>query len=344
MRIAELYALRKFRLVDGPVPAPGPGEVQVHVEAVGICGSDLHNFSEGKIGDTPCQYPMVLGHEPAGVVVKTGAGVTGWAPGDRAALEPALYCYHCEFCLSGRHNICANIRFLSSPVDPGFFREFVNLPAGNLLPLPKGVGFKEGTLFEPLAVALHSMKFAALAAARNRGGLRCGPHRPVDAHRAEDVRRGARLGGGAGGAPPGTGEARGRRCRDRSPRGGRRAADLEGHRTAGRGSGHRLRGPGEYGQPRHPGHPQRRAGRDHRHSRGSCTCPWSFTWPGARNWPSTTCGAPTTSPRRRWRSCGAHAALFAPILTHTLPLEKVQPAFEMLETYSDGAVKVILQP
>ena len=58
---------------------------------------------------------MVLGHEPAGTVVKTGRGVTGWAAGDRAALEPALYCYHCEFCRSGHHNVCANIRFLSNP-------------------------------------------------------------------------------------------------------------------------------------------------------------------------------------------------------------------------------------
>ena len=66
---------------------------------------------------------MVLGHEPAGIVVKVGAGVTGWSPGDRAALEPALYCYHCEFCRSGHHNVCANIRFLSNPGHPGFFRE-----------------------------------------------------------------------------------------------------------------------------------------------------------------------------------------------------------------------------
>ena len=91
---------------------------------------------KARVGDTPCEYPMVLGHEPAGTVVKTGAGVTGWQPGDRAALEPALYCYHCEFCRSGHHNVCANIRFLSNPGHPGFFREFVNLPVANLLAIP----------------------------------------------------------------------------------------------------------------------------------------------------------------------------------------------------------------
>jgi L-iditol 2-dehydrogenase len=105
---------------------------------------------------------MVLGHEPAGTVVKTGAGVTGWSVGDRAALEPALYCYHCEYCLSGRHNICANIRFLSTPGHPGFFRERVNLPVSNLLPLPKSLSLEVATLVEPLAIALHSLKFVGL--------------------------------------------------------------------------------------------------------------------------------------------------------------------------------------
>src|SRR5262249_6535132 len=128
----------------------------------GICGSDVHSYAEGAVGDTPCAYPMVLGHEPAGTVVKVGDGVTGLAPGDRAALEPALFCYHCEFCRAGRHNICANIRFLSTPGNPGFFREFVNLPASNLFPLPPHVSLELGTIVEPLAVALHSMQFAAI--------------------------------------------------------------------------------------------------------------------------------------------------------------------------------------
>src|SRR5579859_343495 len=160
-RTAELTGIRQFRIVERAVADPAPGEVQVRVAAVGVCGSDLHSYAEGAVGDTPCAYPMVLGHEPAGVLIKTGAGVTGWSPGDRAALEPALYCYHCEFCLTGRHNVCANIRFLSSPQDPGFFREFVNLPAHNLLRLPGNLSLREGTLVEPLAVGLHSMKFAA---------------------------------------------------------------------------------------------------------------------------------------------------------------------------------------
>jgi L-iditol 2-dehydrogenase len=160
MLVAELIAQREFRLAQQTIEDPGPGEVQVRVRAVGICGSDVHSYSEGAVGDTPCVYPMVLGHEPAGTVVKTGPGVTGWSPGDRAALEPAIYCYHCEFCRSGHHNVCANIRFLSNPGIPGFFREFVNLPAVNLLPIPPSLSLELATLAEPLAVAAHSMKFA----------------------------------------------------------------------------------------------------------------------------------------------------------------------------------------
>ena len=118
MLVAELIAPREMRLVEQEIEDPGPGEVQVRVNAVGICGSDLHSYAEGGIGDMACQYPMVLGHEPSGTLVKTGAGVTGWSPGDRAALEPALYCYHCEFCRTGHHNVCANIRFLSNSGHP----------------------------------------------------------------------------------------------------------------------------------------------------------------------------------------------------------------------------------
>src|SRR5579863_1633932 len=152
MRVAELIATGTFRLTEMPIEAPGPGEVQVRIEAVGVCGSDLHAYSEGAVGSTPNVYPMVLGHEPAGTILKTGPGVTGLEAGDRGALEPALYCYHCEFCLSGHHNVCTNIRFLSNPNLPGFFRERANLPVTNFRPILAGVSFEEATLAEPLAI------------------------------------------------------------------------------------------------------------------------------------------------------------------------------------------------
>jgi L-iditol 2-dehydrogenase len=149
--------------------------MRVRVGAVGLCGSDLHNFSEGGIGDTTAQYPMVLGHEPAGIVDKLGPGASGWTPGDRVALEPAIYCYHCEFCRSGRHNVCANVRFLSMPGDPGFFRDYVVLPAANAQALPPAMSLEQGTLIEPLAVALHSLQFAAVEDGETAAVFGAGP-------------------------------------------------------------------------------------------------------------------------------------------------------------------------
>jgi L-iditol 2-dehydrogenase len=160
MLTAELIAPYRFRLTEQEIAAPAAGEIQVRVDAVGICGSDLHVYSEGAVGDTPSSFPMVLGHEPSGTVVRIGAGVTGWSVGDRAALEPALYCYKCEYCRAGRHNICANIRFMSNPGQPGFFREFANLPTSNLFAIPPGLSLDLAALVEPLAIALHSLKLA----------------------------------------------------------------------------------------------------------------------------------------------------------------------------------------
>ena len=160
MRVAELAEFHRFRMVEQELPEPGPGEVQVRVLAVGICGSDLHHFCDGQIGGTQTVYPLVMGHEPAGRVVKVGPGVSGWAPGDLAALEPSHFCYHCEFCRRARYNLCSNLKFWSAPPHPGFFRDLVNLPAHNLMAIPPGVSLEEATLFEPLAIVLHSMKFA----------------------------------------------------------------------------------------------------------------------------------------------------------------------------------------
>jgi len=175
MLVAQLIAPREFRIAEQTLDPPAPGEVQVRVHSVGICGSDLHAYTEGGIGDMPCQYPMVLGHEPSGTVAAIGDGVAGWSPGDRVALEPALYCYHCEFCRSGRHNVCANIRFYSNPGVPGFFRERMNLPATNLLAVPRGLALELATLIEPLAIALHSLRIGAVQPGETAAVFGAGP-------------------------------------------------------------------------------------------------------------------------------------------------------------------------
>lgn len=175
MRAAELIAPRIFQLAEMPIDDPGPGEIQVQVNAIGVCGSDLHAYSEGSVGSTPNVYPMVLGHEPSGTIVKIGPGATGLSIGDRGALEPALYCYHCEFCLTGHHNVCANIRFLSNPGYAGFFRERVNLPVSNFAPIPGNMSFEVATLAEPLAIALHSLHLASIKADEHVAVIGAGP-------------------------------------------------------------------------------------------------------------------------------------------------------------------------
>jgi L-iditol 2-dehydrogenase len=175
MITAHLIGVREFRIVDDELPAPGPGELQVRVGAVGICGSDMHSYSEGGVGDSPCRYPMVLGHEPAGTITKVGDGVTGYSVGDRGALEPAIFCYHCEFCLRGQHNLCARIRFMSTPGEAGFFREYVNIPAHNFLPVSTSTTVEEAALMEPLAVVLHTLRLGNFRAGEAALVLGAGP-------------------------------------------------------------------------------------------------------------------------------------------------------------------------
>jgi L-iditol 2-dehydrogenase len=161
MLTAQLTGLRQFTIVEDALPEPGPGELRVRVAAIGICGSDMHAYAEGAVGDSPCKYPTVLGHEPSGTVHKVGVGVTGWSVGDRGALEPAIFCYHCEFCRTGHYNLCENLRFMSTAAAPGFFREYVTVPAHNLLPIAPAISLAEATLVEPLAVVLHSLKIGS---------------------------------------------------------------------------------------------------------------------------------------------------------------------------------------
>ncbi|MBI3667035.1 MAG: alcohol dehydrogenase catalytic domain-containing protein [Acidobacteria bacterium] len=176
MQAAQLVGVRDLRVVDLPSPPdPGPGEAQVRVLAVGVCGSDRHQYLEGAIGDAPARFPQILGHEPVGLVLHAGPGVSGLEPGMPAALEPAIYCGRCEFCLTGHHNVCKNIRFLSNPGEPGFFREFVNLPAENVLPLPPSLSPAIATLYEPLAVALNAMKLAAIRPGESAAVFGAGP-------------------------------------------------------------------------------------------------------------------------------------------------------------------------
>ena len=156
MKTAVMTAIGKMELTERPIPSPAPGEVLVKVEYVGICGSDLHYFESGRIGDYVVKPPFVLGHEAGGVVVETGEGVTDLVPGDRVALEPGKTCGHCEHCKEGRYNLCENVIFFATPPVDGVFQEYVAHEAGLCFKIPDQMSTMEAALIEPLAVGLHA--------------------------------------------------------------------------------------------------------------------------------------------------------------------------------------------
>ncbi len=343
MLVADLIGPRAFRLESRELPQPGPGEVQVRVDAVGICGSDLHAYAEGAIGDTPCHYPMVLGHEPAGTVIDTGAGVTGWAPGDRAALEPALYCYHCEYCRSGRYNICANIRFLSNPGEPGFFRDRINLPAANLLRLSDSVSVEAGALIEPLAVALHSLQITAvsgsetvavwgagpiglltIASLRLQGAGRIWAIEPVAHRRDLALQMGADVA-----LDPSQGDAARQILADSGRRGVDCAIDCAAREDT---TNQAIRAARNGGRVALTGI----------HSRS--VIPFETSPMRRKELVLFNVRRSNQEPAMALEMLSRHMRSFAPLLTHSRPLERIAEAFSLAESYSDGVGKMIVKP
>ena len=341
MRAAELIAPLTFQLTEMPIDDPAPGEVQVRIEAIGVCGSDLHAYSEGQVGGTPNAYPMLLGHEPAGSIAKTGTGVTGFAAGDRGALEPALYCYHCEFCLSGHHNVCANIRFLSTPHHPGFFRERVNLPAANFRPIPREMSFGEAALAEPLAIAIHSLKLVSIRPAETVAVLGAGPIGllTIAALRAAGAgpifaveplahrRELALLVGAAAGFEPG--EAVAEILRATGQRGVDCAIDCAAAEHTTIQAMHLTRNAG-------------RVALTGIHS--SPIVPVDASAMRRKELTLFNVRRSNHETEDALALLRAHADWFAPILTHTRPLDRIGEAFDLVSHYRDGVGKMTIQP
>jgi L-iditol 2-dehydrogenase len=176
MRTVELVAPRTLEIFERPdPPPPGPGEVTVQIKAVGLCGSDLHWYQDGRIGYTGAIYPMILGHEPVGEIVEAGAGVTTHIIGDRVAIEPSIVCGACEFCLNGRPNNCVKGVFMGGPTSPGFFREFANVPAPNAEHVPAAMDYITASLIEPTAVVVHVFELTRMRTGDTVAVLGAGP-------------------------------------------------------------------------------------------------------------------------------------------------------------------------
>lgn len=156
MKVAVMEDIGKMGFVERDIPKPLSNEVLVKLEYVGICGSDLHYYETGRIGNFIVKTPFVLGHEPGGTVVEVGEKVTHLKPGDRVALEPGKTCGRCEFCKTGRYNLCADVIFFATPPVDGVFQEYVAHEADLCFKLPDNVSTLEGALIEPLAVGFHA--------------------------------------------------------------------------------------------------------------------------------------------------------------------------------------------
>lgn len=158
MKVAVMQGIGKMELITRDIPQVKPNEVLVKVEHVGVCGSDLHYYETGAIGDYVVKPPFVLGHESAGTVVEVGSEVTHLKVGDRVSLEPGKTCGHCEFCRTGRYNLCPDVIFFATPPVDGVFQEYVAHEADLCFKLPDNMDTIEGALIEPLAVGFHAAK------------------------------------------------------------------------------------------------------------------------------------------------------------------------------------------
>jgi L-iditol 2-dehydrogenase len=171
MNVLRLHGPGDLRLHTEPAPGPASGEALVRVTAVGVCGSDLHWFGEAGIGDARLERPLVLGHEFAGVVESPASPLHGM----RVAVDPAIPCQQCEFCLAGEPNLCSALRFAGHGVQDGALQEYIAWPERCLFPLPDALNDVEGAMLEPLGVALYAIDLGQLRLGEAVGVFGCGP-------------------------------------------------------------------------------------------------------------------------------------------------------------------------
>lgn len=162
MQSAVLVDQETIEMRTRDQPEPGPGEVLVAVEDVGICGSDVHYYKHGRIGQFVVSYPLVLGHEMAGSVEEVGEGVSSSLRGQRVAVEPGIPCRRCFHCKRGEYHLCAEMQFMATPPTDGALTEYVTWPADLVYRLPRTVSTREAALCEPLSCGIHAVRTGAV--------------------------------------------------------------------------------------------------------------------------------------------------------------------------------------
>ena len=177
MKAMMLTGIRQMEMREIPEPVlVNPNDVKIKMSVVGICGSDIHYYTQGQIGSQIVEYPFAVGHEGAGVVVETGKAVKRVKPGDKIAIEPAMPCWQCDQCFSGRHHTCRKLRFLGCPGQAeGCLTEYIVMPEESCFPLKSRLTTDHGAISEPLAIGVYAVKKAAGVKGLKIGILGYGP-------------------------------------------------------------------------------------------------------------------------------------------------------------------------
>jgi L-iditol 2-dehydrogenase len=177
MKSIALTGIRQMKIQEVPQPVISKDtDVLIRMKAVGVCGSDIHYYTSGRIGSQVVEYPVVVGHEGSGIVEKVGRKVKRVKPGDRIAIEPAMPCFECDQCKNGRLNTCRNLKFLGCPGQAaGCLSEFIVMPETSCYPVSTGINYTEAALSEPLAIGVYAFNQALLKPGSRIGILGYGP-------------------------------------------------------------------------------------------------------------------------------------------------------------------------
>ncbi len=175
MKAAVLHKAGDMRIEEVDVPQIGPYDVLIKIRCVGICGSDVHYYLEGRIGSFIVDKPLILGHESSGEIAEVGSNVTRVKVGQKVIIEPGFTCGRCSYCRSGRYNLCKDVLFYGTPPVHGAFAEYAYAPETNVYPMPDSMSLEEGAMIEPLAVGMMAAKRGRISVHDSVAILGAGP-------------------------------------------------------------------------------------------------------------------------------------------------------------------------
>lgn len=177
MKAMVLTGFRQIKITDRKAPViANPDEVLIKMTSVGVCGSDVHYYRNGRIGSQVVEYPFTVGHEGAGIIEAVGPAVHSLKPGDRVAIDPAMPCHECDQCKKKRFHTCRKLKFLGCPGQAeGCLAEYLVMPAGSCIRIPDNMTLDQAALSEPLAIGMYAVHLAGEMRGKKVGILGSGP-------------------------------------------------------------------------------------------------------------------------------------------------------------------------